>query len=390
MKTSSRRTIAAMLVLCVLPFVWLLALRVWRPVLEITILPDEFVDMAHSVAWSRDDKYIAAAGPILNNGGKRQLVLRWWKRDDKGKFQTLRTGGLADEGGIAALHFLNAKDEKTPLRLVSLSERGVVRVWNSDNGKCEQRWAPRDSEDLQSVRAIAISPDGQSIACAESVYDSRQQSEPIGRLTIRDLSGRVLQAWDEKEGVVQSVAWSQEGNWLAMGSSEGMVTVYDAKTKRQLRRWRAGKKNGWIGEIISDGKVVTPKKVTYERVQKLEFVPNASLLAMTFESSANIALRDVLSGQDVPMKYQPFSGGDFAFTNDGRLIAYGLNDIRVQPALQQTNFDDLQNLYETMRARRTGTWTIPNSDTAFVFSPDTRQLAARGDDGTIVLWRVDQ
>ena len=389
MNTSPRRTLAAMLLLCALPLLWIVAMRFYRPLPEFATLPDDFVDMAHSVAWSRDDQLIAAVGPIINDDGKRQLALRWWKRDDKGNFQTLRTSGLADEGGIVALHFLSAKDEKTPLRLLSLSERGVVRVWNADNGKCENRWMPRN-DDGGAIMSVAASLDGQRIACAESVNSVwRENESPSGRLTIRDLSGRVLQAWDEKEGIVRCVAWSHDKDWVAAGSSQGMVTIYEPKTKRQLQRWRVGKKNGWIGAIASNGNTVAPKKVTYERVQKLEFVPNTSLLAMTFKFGANLALRDVISNEALPMNYQMFDGGALTFSYDGRLIAYSGGDIRLQSTLQQTDFNDLQHLQEKNRSQRTGSWTIPNSDTPFVFSPDARQIAARGDDGAIVLWRVN-
>ena len=56
---------------------------------------------------------------------------------------------------------------------------------------------------------------------------------------------------------VSSVRWSGRGGHLAVGSNTGVVTLWDATTQRELRRFKGHKKRvgvaAWAGPLLASG-----------------------------------------------------------------------------------------------------------------------------------------
>jgi hypothetical protein len=83
MKTSrsTLRLVGWMLGGCALPLAVLHAGRLRPPSLpEFQTLQPRFVDVPHSLDWSRDGSLIAAAGPVVGYGSARAMALRLWRR----------------------------------------------------------------------------------------------------------------------------------------------------------------------------------------------------------------------------------------------------------------------------------------------------------------------
>jgi WD40 repeat protein len=160
-----------------------------------------------SVAFAPDGKSVAAvsiAGPsrVWEVGTGRELLRI--KHDD---FLGVQAVAFAPDGNSFAA---GCKD-------------GSVRVWDAKAGN-ELRRFERGSE----VLSVAFSPDGRFLATG-----CEDGSAAVGDAD----SGRELRRFDQKDAKsVRSVAFSPDGHSLA-AASDGLVRIWEVKTKRQLRQW---------------------------------------------------------------------------------------------------------------------------------------------------------
>jgi WD40 repeat protein len=88
--------------------------------------------------------------------------------------------------------------------------------WTRTNDVC-------NTVPLKSVRglAVAISPDGASIAVGGD----------DGKITIFDSSGEYVRDW-EPVAPIASLGWAHKHNWIAAGTSQGDVVVFDVGSSR--------------------------------------------------------------------------------------------------------------------------------------------------------------
>src|SRR3972149_3816041 len=156
----------------------------------------------------------------------------------------------------------------------------------------------------------------------------------------------------EFDGEAMSVAWSPDGQILAVGFWEGSIVLLDSSTGEQLRTIETP---GYIFNVL--------------------WSPNGEVLAsgLLVESmERTIILWEASTGQELERQWNNTSGSGMAWSPNGRTLSGGIgNDVLL--------------------------WGIPIEFAAFLeghtdrvasttWSPDGQTLASGSDDGRIILW----
>ncbi len=200
---------------------------------------------------------------------------------------------------------------------------------------------------------------------------------------------------------VRSVAFSPDGLWLASGSRDGIILVWDVKTRQIARQLSLGSEirtnalafspdsriiaaGGTAGQIrLWDAQTGEPIGEPFagqtEDIWSIAFAPGGKVLA-SGSADNTVQLWDVETGQLIG---QPLVGHtdlvySVAFSPDGRVLASGGADNTVRLWDVQTG----QSIGQPIEGHTNWVWSV-------AFSPDGRWLASGSADGTIVLWDVD-
>lgn len=164
--------------------------------------------------------------------------------------------------------------------------------------------------------------------------------------------GRILES-------VISVAFDQNGDIIASGSINGMVTLWNADTEQHIKTLK------------------TPNGVN-DTVHSILFSPDGKTL--TCGTDDGIHIWDVHKGERKKMFYlnDPFNPVLRAFSPDGNTVASGVDD------------EKTISLFDVHTGERKKTLTGHTNHLAcIVFGPDGNTLASASYKGTIHLWDVD-
>ena len=272
-------------------------------------------------------------------------------------------------------------------RLACAEGRGGIALRHARTGQKLQAWQGHAAH----VRALAFSPDGQRLLSASddntaSVWDVRQGPD---RLVLRGHTGSV-----------RGLTFSPDGRRLASGSFDGTIHLWDGHTGHLVREWvaHAGKKvshlahspdGKWLASTSYDGtarvwdaesgREVATLRGHQGNVQGLAFSPNSRLLATacTDKEDRSVRLWEIPTGQQV----QYFPGGEVgywcvAFSPDGTQLAAGSTGRSVQVWEVATG----RELRRLENEHRTDFLHV-------AFSPDGRRLASAGGfDHLVVIW----
>ncbi|WAL59191.1 WD40 repeat domain-containing protein [Thermocoleostomius sinensis] len=110
--------------------------------------------------------------------------------------------------------------------LVSGSLNGDTKIWNADTGELL-----RQVSDRPSIQSIAVSAD--TVPAYQSILLASGDDQ--GGIELHNLTtGELRQTLAIPETVVQSVAFSPNGQWLASGQWNGTVQLWDIETGERL------------------------------------------------------------------------------------------------------------------------------------------------------------
>jgi WD40 repeat protein len=267
-----------------------------------------------------------------------------------------------------------APDGKT---LISRSEDQTLRLWDAATGKeirhiKEDRWC----------RAVAVSPDGRTLACG-------------GLWNI----GLTAEVYREKLSgpTVRCLAFSPDSQMLVMGCDDQTIRFWDAKAGREIRQfstapdWAYSLAFGPYGKSvavggcdslrlieIAGGKDVREFKGHRGWVFSLAFSVDGDFL-LSAGADRTIRLWQVSTGKQ---KGQ-FNGHrakvySIALAPDGRTLASGGSDHTVR-------------LWEMVSCREIRQFAGHQGDVSSVsFSPDGRRVASGSDDKTSLIWDITQ
>ena len=258
--------------------------------------------IVHGLAFSRDGKLLAAGddAPLDDKDGASSV--RLWDPADGRLVRELK----GHTGGITAIAFSPADK-----RLASASHDGTIRLWDPADGR--------------HIRSIAVP-------------DDHPCSEPLGINGVH-------------YGGVLAIAFSPDGQWLASGSYDGTVRLWNVETGKPLQTMYGHGREVVTILFSKNGKVLTSGSFDH------------SIRRWDLESGRELQVRDCHDG---PV-------GGVVISPDGRLAA--------------TCSGYSIHLWSLATGKRLHMLrAVPGHANCIAFSPDGRALASAGDDGKIVIW----
>jgi WD40 repeat protein len=296
--------------------------------------------------------------------------------------------------GSDVTEVLFAPDGQT---LVSSSDDGSIIKWNVEGNLPIGRLI---TDQLTDIQSLAFSPDGQTLASGScSDYDPGGSCN-AGEIILWDVTtGEELKQLLGHEASVRSIAFSPDGQTLASGSSDTTVILWDVASGKQVGAPLTGHEDevrsvafshdgqmlasgGGDGVILWDtasGQPLRGPLAGSEASSALSvaFSPDDQTLASGGYDQA-VVLWDTASGQPLgePLFGPTDSVNVVAFSPDGQLLASGSEDSTIR-------------LWDTATQQPlSGNLTENNSVYELAFSPDGRILVTGGFDQAVVLWNV--
>ena len=201
---------------------------------------------------------------------------------------------VLDSGGhtAAVTRVLFTPDDR---QVVTVSEDKTVRVWDVASGETVRVLRlPIGSGSAGELACAALSPKGRLLAVAGEGLKGNEGAIYLIVLA----TGRIERILKGHSETVRTLAFSPDGNWLASGSNDRTVRLWDAVTGR-ARPPLSGDKRHVVG---------------------LAFSPDSKrLVSVTYGPTAR--LWDVATGQSVATLSTPENGRAVAWSPDGKTIA---------------------------------------------------------------------
>ncbi|MFB0630898.1 WD40 repeat domain-containing protein [Streptomyces sp. AB3(2024)] len=312
--------------------------------------PDSAV---YGVAFAPDGKSLAAAGA---DGG----VYLW--PDPMGTAAPTEGGsappaatGPRLTGFTGAVHTVAFRPGTGPVLLAAGGADGSVRLWDlADPGHPSAYGQPLTGA-AGPVFAVAFTADGARLAAGSQDRSTRVWNVPAPGAgpDAPDVIGGAPAAPDGPASYVNAVAYSPDGQWLATGSADSQVRLYDARTR------------------VLAGVFPHPGPVT-----SLSFHPGGRQL-VTGASDGTVRL-----WQLPPRPLRGFQGtvNAIGYAPDGKLLAVAGRDVQ------------LWDVTDPWTPRPVGPpLTNPTGYSATVsFTPDGRTLAVGGREGKLWLWDLSR
>ena len=239
------------------------------------------------------------------------------------------------------------------------ASESTVHAWDATTG--QQRQAPRGIKGC--IYAVAISPDGHSVAVASGFEDP---TKPEGQLSVWDVAGGQAR-WSvaEPKLMAMSVSFSPDGRLVAAGFGH-YLGFYRARGDD------AGKVKIWD---VAGGREKSTFSGPPGGVNKIAFHPDGRRLAVA--GSGVTQIWDIVA----EAKVRDLVGHDrwvlsAAFSPDGRWLATGGWDRTVKLRRADTGAEE-----RTIFAHEGYVLDL-------AFSPDSRHLATTSEDRSVRLWEV--
>jgi WD40 repeat protein len=206
---------------------------------------------------------------------------------------------------------------------VTSSQDKTVRLWELTTGRLVKIFRPPIEEGPNGmIFAVAVSPDGKTIACGGMTKSKSETSFSV-YLFDRE-SGKLVQRVRGLSNILR-LAYSKDGRFLIVGMGKGGIRVYrtsDFFIAGQDRDYEGGiygvdfdgsgrlvttSQDGFIRLYGSDFKLIAKKKAPDGfKPARVSVSPDGSSIATTFFDTPMLNTKlDVLSGKDLSHQYSP-------------------------------------------------------------------------------------
>lgn len=214
----------------------------------------------------------------------------------------------------------------------------AIHFWDSRSGKQLRHLGGP----LFNVRRLAFSPDGKTLACANSQ----------GVLSFCDAgTATQVRRMSRHQAGLNSVAISPDGRTLATASDDCSVGLWDVASAKELRNLRGHN----------------------DRVRFVAFSPNGKLLASADNNLASAPNWVILWDRATGKELRRFKGCCLAFSPDGKQIACGGFDdesrLKVWPGIIRLHDVETGKVIRRFHGHETGVQNV-------AFSPDGKTLAS--------------
>ena len=255
-----------------------------------------------------------------------------------------------------------------------------IRLWEIPGGKLKAHY-PQASN----VRSIGVSPNGSTLAVAQSYADKFRLYEA----TDIESKGRTLGLQPPHSSHIKCVQFSNGGNLLATSSHDKTIKIWEASTGRWLETLRGH--HAGVGRVLffpDEERLVSAGYDNSVKIWRFDdwvrstafsdqlgfiwciaFSPDGRLLAASCDNS--IRIWDAETGKELDQF--PGQGRRVAFSPDGKTLAVGLSSGEMQ----------LRNIASDGKLRAFRAQTTCNYD--LDFSHDGRTIASASGDGTVLL-----
>jgi WD40 repeat protein len=313
----------------------------------------------------------AAVGFTADGLGVVTLDARSVRRWDAATGKELRQTPLGEEKEGAILRL------SADRRLVAQARPGQpVRLLDATTGKEVRALEGTPGQVFQ----LALAPDGKTVAAATMEGDPDTGGATCTVRLWDATTGRELRQLPGRPAPVAALAVSPDGRTVAAAEAEGEFRLWELATGRQRRRLGAPSRPGLNEQELMEMRMVMrvrgqPQEEGSEPAGLLVFTPDGKGLAVG--EGEIIRVWDLASGKVVRrFAYDAALRGEFAFSPDGRLLAAGGGD----NAVWVWNSASTEVL-----ARLTGHRGPVHR---LAFSADGKALVSASADGTALVWDV--
>ena len=355
-----------------------------QPLRDPSVAPSAVI----SAAFSPDDRWIAS-------GNDNGMVTIW----------NARSGQKLLAFAAHERHARCVAFSPDGRHLATASWDGTARVWNFNPQRVGSEISLHHTltGDERRVHSVAFSPNSERLASASQALDGKDNTVRVWDVA----SGKQIDALRGHAAFLWCVAYSPDGQYLASGSYDQTVRIWDAKTGHEkhclphsatvfgvsfsqdgrylasssgdMEAWSDGEINVWD---VRTGRAVRTLRGHTNRIVSTAFSPDGQRLGSA-GMDGTVKVWDLQTGREIlTLRGHQGTVQSVAFSRDGnRLLTAG--DDRTVRVWDGTPLEAEASQGVTLPGHNGGVSCV-------AFNPNGLQFASRGYDGTVRIWEIER